>query len=68
MNSASHSLLYLILNIGQVEGDVYLFRYDNYSETGGFCLRSVVRIFIYTHFPSAAQSLAPFVLVPRSRP
>jgi len=43
-----------------VEGDVYLFRYDNYLETGGFCLRSVVRIFIYTHFLSAAQSLAPF--------
>jgi len=60
MNSASYSIFYWILNIGQVEGDVYLFRYDNYLETGDFCLRSVVRIFIYTRFLSAVQSLALF--------
>jgi len=46
--------------MGQVEGDMYLFRCDNYLETGDFCLRCVVKIFIYTHFLSAAQSLAAF--------
>jgi hypothetical protein len=39
---------------------VYLFRYDSYLETGDFCVRSVVKIFSYSHFLLTAQSLAPF--------
>jgi hypothetical protein len=43
-----------------VDGDVYPFRYTNYLDTGDFCWRSVVKIFIYAHFLTAAQFLVPF--------
>lgn len=43
-----------------MEGDVYLYRYNNCLETGDFCVRGIVKLFSYTHFLLAAQSLAPF--------